>query len=649
MKKHFLRIHKGLDYDVKLTKRIKGIDYDTNENSPSTIQVNSGNNLAAVVREQQQQQQQLIASGKEELIGTSSSIANVTGSVNGANVNVNPLFGSSNSSHHHLVSRILDQREHYLSPVVKSARDEGEGGGGGGGGCGGAKNSVVSVLPVGKGSIVHHLNDWTAAVGCILGDHCAGEAGASVQANTSTSTSTMASCASAAACDGVQGKEKDGRGLHTASELDVGRSKIRCTGAYEADSPDSSCLLSPVSSPCDSADSSSSSSPSSSCSLSPSSPSSPPSTSASSSPSTSQDLKAQAEKDKKSIIAPTTTSSLATRTAAASPVSTCNGRASTSTSSAPAVTLTPNSPTASPNAPTGSGGNTTAVTSSANTSASTTGKIAIPDLVKGSNSMAAVAAAVAAAASVTAAAATAAASSGSSNCCTSTSAATANVLGSILSRAAAASAAAVAAASTNYNSTSTLRVNLASKLNAKSNYECEECGCNFVDYASLHTHRYLLHEYICHSSNCLPYTCVVCGVKTQTQRSMIQHMTVHSYIGRKINSHSKEVKSNSLQTVSISGGKKKKRLLLDIAEMVKFKNQKMKNNTTANNTNNKTTILPVTGSSFNDDFNCVSLATSIVAANGDIDHSPVNSFINSSARRKQLIPRKILKAHIPVN
>lgn len=34
VKKHFLRIHKGLDYDVKLTKRIKGVDYVDAENLP---------------------------------------------------------------------------------------------------------------------------------------------------------------------------------------------------------------------------------------------------------------------------------------------------------------------------------------------------------------------------------------------------------------------------------------------------------------------------------------------------------------------------------------------------------------------------------------------------------------------------------------
>lgn len=35
VKKHFIRIHKGMEYDVKLTKRIRGVDYDA-ENSPTT-------------------------------------------------------------------------------------------------------------------------------------------------------------------------------------------------------------------------------------------------------------------------------------------------------------------------------------------------------------------------------------------------------------------------------------------------------------------------------------------------------------------------------------------------------------------------------------------------------------------------------------
>lgn len=60
-------------------------------------------------------------------------------------------------------------------------------------------------------------------------------------------------------------------------------------------------------------------------------------------------------------------------------------------------------------------------------------------------------------------------------------------------------------------------------------FDCEFCGCAFVDYPSLHTHRYLLHRYISQDANYLPYKCVVCGDRRITQRAMIQHMLSHSH------------------------------------------------------------------------------------------------------------------------
>ncbi|KAI1285869.1 Protein charlatan [Halotydeus destructor] len=48
VKKHFLRIHKGLDYDVKLTKRIKGIDYEVTGNAPRVENSNLKIALTAV-------------------------------------------------------------------------------------------------------------------------------------------------------------------------------------------------------------------------------------------------------------------------------------------------------------------------------------------------------------------------------------------------------------------------------------------------------------------------------------------------------------------------------------------------------------------------------------------------------------------------
>jgi hypothetical protein len=46
VKKHFLRIHKGLEYDVKLTKRIKGIDYVDAENLPAETVVDSAQDIS---------------------------------------------------------------------------------------------------------------------------------------------------------------------------------------------------------------------------------------------------------------------------------------------------------------------------------------------------------------------------------------------------------------------------------------------------------------------------------------------------------------------------------------------------------------------------------------------------------------------------
>ena len=59
-------------------------------------------------------------------------------------------------------------------------------------------------------------------------------------------------------------------------------------------------------------------------------------------------------------------------------------------------------------------------------------------------------------------------------------------------------------------------------------YDCEFCGCAFVNYPSLHTHRYLLHQYVTNYDNYYPYNCVICGKKSSTQKLMIEHMLSHS-------------------------------------------------------------------------------------------------------------------------
>ena len=59
-------------------------------------------------------------------------------------------------------------------------------------------------------------------------------------------------------------------------------------------------------------------------------------------------------------------------------------------------------------------------------------------------------------------------------------------------------------------------------------FDCEHCGCSFIDYQSLHTHRYLLHRYLTKSDIVSPYCCVLCGKRSSTQRLMISHMVGHS-------------------------------------------------------------------------------------------------------------------------
>lgn len=718
VKKHFLRIHKGLDYDVKLTKRVKGIDYDTNENTPSSVHVNA-NHLSAVMRDLVTHEVNISGGNKvhHQLIGPSTSVSDVISTRNNLSTTVTTSGGNCNNQlardaaataaaaaaavnslyTQGLVNRILDQQQqqqHFIPSgknVDTTTREE----------C-----------------IAQRLNEWTNAVGCILSDREEGEVvslNRRITSGPGCTSSLSLSPSGRSEMQALFAKEKGGRGQHTAleGEIEEGRSKIRCTGAYEVDSPESFCLLSPVNSPCDSADSSSSSpsssSPSSSsspCSLSPSSPSSPPSTSASSS--TSQDVRAV--EDKKSIIVPTTTTTTTTTSISSSLTSIRSSNRSSPHSSSLLCSALPLHSSLSP-------------LSSLRSLPPPLAPPPPPPPVSSASAAAASTAAAGGACTRPPSPLASAASSSSSSLLPpppprpppplpppSTALASltpASTLNPYAATATASSAllrpssqsnppngtALTPNSTCNYNSlsTNTLRVHLAAKLNAKSNYECEECGCNFVDYASLHTHRYLLHEYICHTSNCLPYTCVICGVKTQTQRSMIQHMTIHSFIGRKLNSTasntraspspapsyasfsscssssqssassspspsssssssfspisppsstctridpspSRQVTIMSTGAKSINNGKKRKKLLLDVADMVKLKNQKKSLSSVTSNTS-----IP-----FDSQLYCVTSADSFEIKND----ASFSNHSSSSTRRKQLLPRKILKSNL---
>ncbi|XP_074596580.1 zinc finger transcriptional factor charlatan [Brevipalpus obovatus] len=58
-------------------------------------------------------------------------------------------------------------------------------------------------------------------------------------------------------------------------------------------------------------------------------------------------------------------------------------------------------------------------------------------------------------------------------------------------------------------------------------HQCEFCGCAFVNLSSLLTHRFLLHHYLISTEICYPYSCVFCGKCRPTRKMMIRHMETH--------------------------------------------------------------------------------------------------------------------------
>ena len=72
-------------------------------------------------------------------------------------------------------------------------------------------------------------------------------------------------------------------------------------------------------------------------------------------------------------------------------------------------------------------------------------------------------------------------------------------------------------------------------------FDCDMCGCSFVDFPSLHTHRYLLHQHVSEPEQALPYECSLCHKRFPIQRSVIGHMNAHSSLNERIRRRRKEV------------------------------------------------------------------------------------------------------------
>jgi hypothetical protein len=70
-------------------------------------------------------------------------------------------------------------------------------------------------------------------------------------------------------------------------------------------------------------------------------------------------------------------------------------------------------------------------------------------------------------------------------------------------------------------------------------FDCEFCGCSFVDFPSLHTHRFLLHQHVSEPEQALPYECCLCHKRFPIQRSVISHMNSHSSLNERIRKRKK--------------------------------------------------------------------------------------------------------------
>lgn len=78
-------------------------------------------------------------------------------------------------------------------------------------------------------------------------------------------------------------------------------------------------------------------------------------------------------------------------------------------------------------------------------------------------------------------------------------------------------------------------------------FDCESCGCSFVDFPSLHTHRYLLHQHVSQVEQALPYECCLCHKRFSVQRAVIEHMTKHSSLNERKRQLKKEARERERQ------------------------------------------------------------------------------------------------------
>lgn len=149
-------------------------------------------------------------------------------------------------------------------------------------------------------------------------------------------------------------------------------------------------------------------------------------------------------------------------------------------------------------------------------------------------------------------------------------------------------------------------------------YFCRDCGCSFLNYASLHTHRYLLHRYV----KSLSPQCNSCGVQIPSDTVFAHKLVEHNQTQLPVVIAGSQVRKcfvskqfgincccNYQNTPQLVNGAAKKLEVEDSADSIKITQGKRNHN-------------------------------SIEDSSTDID-SDVSSTDGMSSRRKQLKPRKV--------